>query len=253
MKKSYQDIEREAIEIQAEFSRAKKELQAKREEAFLVAPLDDENGNDLPLKAELEGLDMNTLHDLDAALEEAEAKANAIDANPNFLQRYQEQKEKMVQIEERLEDATNSKEAKVAAIETKQTQWESALEEKVAKINVKFEKYMADMGNTGAVRLTKGESENASKRGPFSTWGIEIRVSFRDGHLPQVLSAYAQSGGERSVSTIMYLMALQDMMTAPFRCVGKFSRISVRIIHDLISETHILFCFSLYRRDQSGS
>jgi structural maintenance of chromosomes protein 5 len=222
MKKSYEEIEREAIEIQGQFAAAKKELQEKRDEALSVAPLEDENGNDLPLKAELEALEVTTLHDLDAALEEAEAKANAIDANPNFLRRYQEQKEKMVQIEERLEDATNSKEAKAAAIETKQAQWESAVEENVAKINLKFERYMADMGFTGAVRLAKGESEDESKRGPFSTWGIEIRVSFRNGHLPQVLSAHSQSGGERSVSTIMYLMALQDMMTAPFRCVGKF-------------------------------
>jgi structural maintenance of chromosomes protein 5 len=226
MKTSYEEIEREAIGIQGQFASTKKELQEKRDEAFSVAPLEDANGNDLPLKAELEALEVTDLHDLDAALEEAEAKANAIDANPNFLRRYQEQKEKMVEIEERLEDATNSKEAKAAAIETKQAQWESALEENVAKINVKFERYMADMGFTGAVRLTKGASvDDASKRGPFSTWGIEIRVSFRDGHLPQVLSAHAQSGGERSVSTIMYLMALQDMMTAPFRCVGKLQEL----------------------------
>jgi structural maintenance of chromosomes protein 5 len=94
--------------------------------------------------------------------------------------------------------------------------------------------------------LTKGESEagQETKRGPFSTWGIEIRVSFRDGHLPQVLSAHAQSGGERSVSTIMYLMALQDMMTAPFRCVGKFQESLFRVLHGRIFKTHFLFYVS---------
>merc|ERR1711966_187452 len=32
------------------------------------------------------------------------------------------------------------------------------------------------------------------------------------------------SGGERSVSTIMYLMALQDMMVSPFRCVDEINQ-----------------------------
>jgi len=39
-----------------------------------------------------------------------------------------------------------------------------------------------------------------------------------------VLSAQRQSGGERSVSTIMYLMALQDMMVSPFRCVDEINQ-----------------------------
>lgn len=60
--------------------------------------------------------------------------------------------------------------------------------------------------------------------GNFKDWGIEIRVSFRENHQLQVLSARVQSGGERSVSTIMYLMALQDMMVAPFRCVDEINQ-----------------------------
>jgi hypothetical protein len=60
--------------------------------------------------------------------------------------------------------------------------------------------------------------------GNFSDWGIEIRVSFRGNTNLQVLSARVQSGGERSVSTIMYLMALQDMMVSPFRCVDEINQ-----------------------------
>jgi len=39
-----------------------------------------------------------------------------------------------------------------------------------------------------------------------------------------VLSAQVHSGGERSVSTIMYLMALQNMMVSPFRCVDEINQ-----------------------------
>lgn len=72
--------------------------------------------------------------------------------------------------------------------------------------------------------LTKGETTEEMPHGNFKDWGIEIRVSFREGHKLQVLSARVQSGGERSVSTIMYLMALQGMMVSPFRCVDEINQ-----------------------------
>jgi chromosome segregation ATPase len=77
---------------------------------------------------------------------------------------------------------------------------------------------------TGEVRLTKGNPEEGEEFASFKDWGIEIRVSFREGLKPQVLSARVQSGGERSVSTIMYLMAMQGMMVSPFRCVDEINQ-----------------------------
>lgn len=65
---------------------------------------------------------------------------------------------------------------------------------------------------------------DGAEYGNFKEWGIEIRVSFRENVKPQVLSARVQSGGERSVSTIMYLMALQEMMVSPFRCVDEINQ-----------------------------
>jgi len=76
----------------------------------------------------------------------------------------------------------------------------------------------------GEVALTQGESTPELPFGNFKDWGIEIRVSFRGNTNLQVLSARVQSGGERSVSTIMYLMALQDMMVSPFRCVDEINQ-----------------------------
>lgn len=72
--------------------------------------------------------------------------------------------------------------------------------------------------------MTEGESTPEMPFGNFQDWGIEIRVSFRGNTKLQVLSARVQSGGERSVSTIMYLMALQDLMVSPFRCVDEINQ-----------------------------
>lgn len=72
--------------------------------------------------------------------------------------------------------------------------------------------------------LVRGETTEEMPYGNFKDWGIEIRVSFRDNLKMQVLSARVQSGGERSVSTIMYLMALQGLMVSPFRCVDEINQ-----------------------------
>jgi chromosome segregation ATPase len=77
---------------------------------------------------------------------------------------------------------------------------------------------------TGEINLAKGSPSDDSDKGNFKDWGIEIRVSFREGIKSSVLSAQRHSGGERSVSTIMYLMALQGMMVSPFRCVDEINQ-----------------------------
>lgn len=65
--------------------------------------------------------------------------------------------------------------------------------------------YMSKMdGCDGEVRLAEVES--------YKKWGIEIRVRFRsvaDEGKMSVLDKRVHSGGERSVSTILFLMALQ--------------------------------------------
>lgn len=59
-------------------------------------------------------------------------------------------------------------------------------------------------GCVGEIVLAKAEA--------YKRWGVEIRVRFRserDQGKMSVLNKLVHSGGERSVSTILYLMALQ--------------------------------------------
>ena len=59
----------------------------------------------------------------------------------------------------------------------------------------------------------------------FSKYGIAIKVKFRPKEELQVLSTNRQSGGERSVSTMLYLMALQDITSCPFRAVDEINQV----------------------------
>lgn len=51
-----------------------------------------------------------------------------------------------------------------------------------------------------------------------------MKVAFRANHAMSDLSAHTQSGGERAVSTIMYLMALHEMTASPFRVVDEINQ-----------------------------
>ena len=38
------------------------------------------------------------------------------------------------------------------------------------------------------------------------------------------MTAHHQSGGERSVATALYMLALQELTTVPFRCVDEINQ-----------------------------
>ena len=50
------------------------------------------------------------------------------------------------------------------------------------------------------------------------------QVRFRGGQELQDLSKGTQSGGEKSVTTAVYMMALQELTQVPFRCVDEINQ-----------------------------
>lgn len=61
----------------------------------------------------------------------------------------------------------------------------------------------------------------------YDKYGIRIRVKFRSSTQLHELTPHHQSGGERSVSTMLYLMALQELNRCPFRVVDEINQVSV--------------------------
>ena len=198
--------------------------------AMKEAPIKDEDGVELPLMKVLEDdlAQFQTVDHAEAALEDAEAKVNNIHSDPNVVRLYEEKKKELEETRGDLDDMTNRKEKKIDELNLKKKPWELSLDEIVTTIDKRFGNYMRELGCKGEVRLRKGkagdENSNDNEESSFEEWGVEIRVSFRENVPPSVLSAQVQSGGERSVSTIMYLMAMQDMMCAPFRCVDEINQ-----------------------------
>jgi hypothetical protein len=65
-------------------------------------------------------------------------------------------------------------------------------------------------------------------------------LSRRENESLQILDAHRQSGGERSVSTIFYLLALQSLARAPFRVVDEINQgmdpRNERMVHERMVE-----------------
>mmetsp|Transcript_31165 Transcript_31165/g.47542 ORF Transcript_31165/g.47542 Transcript_31165/m.47542 type:complete len:1125 (-) Transcript_31165:528-3902(-) len=231
------EAEREFVRLETAEKKAKYDLnQAKAimndtlAECTAVAPLKDDNDNPLPLKTALEELPVDTVDEAMAALEEAQVKANTIDNNPDVMMQYEKLKAEIVETKDEIENLVNSKDAKIQEISNAKAPWEAALTNSLEKVNVLFSTYMSELGCAGEIVLKRGSFLASASQtdgpctGKFDQWGVEIQVKFREKSKMSVLSAQRHSGGERAVSTIMYLMALQELMVSPFRCVDEINQ-----------------------------
>lgn len=103
--------------------------------------------------------------------------------------------------------------------------WEPRLQNMVARVSAAFGEAFESIGCAGEVLLSKsGDNADELPTDDFEKWAIQIKVKFRETEKLQLLTGQRQSGGERSVSTIFYLMALQDLAKAPFRVVDEINQ-----------------------------
>ncbi|KAJ1721500.1 Structural maintenance of chromosomes protein 5 [Coemansia erecta] len=148
--------------------------------------------------------------------------------------------------------------------------WEAPLAQIVARIGANFARMFEHIGCLGEVQVKRvgdgvvSHSAAAAASGEeaaeaeadegqaqalgaprddedYGAWGVEIRVAFRRNEALQALDNHRQSGGERAVSTIVYLQALQGLVSAPFRVVDEINQgmdpRNERLVHALIVDT----------------
>ncbi|ODV63523.1 DNA repair ATPase SMC5 [Ascoidea rubescens DSM 1968] len=106
--------------------------------------------------------------------------------------------------------------------------WEPKLDELIQHISRKFAKGFRSVGSAGEICI--------NKKANFKDWRLEILVKFRDNSDLRVLDAFVQSGGERAVSTIFYIISLQGLTSSPFRIVDEINQgmdpRNERIVHE---------------------
>ncbi|XP_042483136.1 structural maintenance of chromosomes protein 5 isoform X2 [Macadamia integrifolia] len=194
-----------------ELENHRRELVALKREAESIAVITPE--------LEQEFLKMpSTIEDLEAAIEDNISEANSIlFLNQNILEEYESRQRKIESISRKLEADDRELKRCLAEIDALKETWLPRLRSLVAKISETFSRNFQEMAIAGEVLLDEHDMD-------YDQFGIVIKVKFRQTGQLQVLSAHHQSGGERSVSTILYLVSLQDLTHCPFRVVDEINQ-----------------------------
>eukprot|EP00042_Codosiga_hollandica_P046048 m.477770 g.477770 ORF g.477770 m.477770 type:complete len:245 (+) comp57163_c0_seq23:2506-3240(+) len=107
----------------------------------------------------------------------------------------------------------------MSVLERQKADWITPLSDLISRINDSYGDFFRRLDCVGEVHLKKPTNEE-----DFKQYGIEILVKFRHEEPLQPLTAHHQSGGERSVATMLYLMALQALTKCPFRVVDEINQ-----------------------------
>ncbi|XP_077588924.1 structural maintenance of chromosomes protein 5 [Stigmatopora nigra] len=161
----------------------------------------------------------NTLDELEAMLNEERARA---DCFPGLSTKVVEECKKREKEIQKLEQELIETNTALTAIRKKKFQakedWLNPLKQLVEQINNKFSDFFSAMQCAGEVELHIENEEEYDK------YGITIRVKFHESSQLHELTQFHQSGGERSMSTMLYLMSLQELNRCPFRVVDEINQ-----------------------------
>ncbi|THC88279.1 hypothetical protein EYZ11_012275 [Aspergillus tanneri] len=148
--------------------------------------------------------------------------------NSNIIKEFEERERQIQRLRSKLTEFENQLADYDHAITEIRGKWEPQLDALVKSISDAFSDSFARIGCAGQVSLDKVEDATGSDSVPggsdFDQWSIQIHVKFRENENLSILDSHRQSGGERAVSTIFYLMALQSLSASPFRVVDEINQ-----------------------------
>lgn len=178
-----------------------------------------------------------TVEELEADIDSEKAKLEITQGGSEAMVKEFERRAKEIEsLKERVQDFRNKVQEVEHAIKEIREKWEPHLDELVGRISEKFGESFRRIGCAGQVVVykassTDGEDEAGGVDGAdggngldFANWAIHVSVKFREEERLSLLDSHRQSGGERAVSTIFYLMALQSLSRAPFRVVDEINQ-----------------------------
>jgi hypothetical protein len=136
--------------------------------------------------------------------------------NPELMRRYENSTKELQEAVQRLEMFNLEYAQAEEMIAARKNSWLHSVRAIARKLDVLFSTFMEELNYQGNIELYEANS--------LAAFEMRMFVSFREGHDLTQLSGQSHSGGERAVSTIMYLMALQDLTSSPFRVVDEINQ-----------------------------
>ncbi|KAI5195280.1 structural maintenance of chromosomes 5 smc5 [Aureobasidium subglaciale] len=180
------------------------------------------------------------LEEYEAEIDSTRARLEMVhEGNPRILREYEDRAVAIDKAKQKLDNIENELVELQHNIDEIRQKWEPELDQLIGQISDAFSENFAKINCAGQVEVYKEDDD-------YNKWAIQIQVKFRESEQLSVLDSHRQSGGERAVSTIFYLMALQSLARAPFRVVDEINQgmdpRNERMVHsrmvDIACSTH---------------
>ena len=131
----------------------------------------------------------------------------------NAKEMYESYQKTFDEIAEKAKQVSINRDMALKELDVRKGVWRKGVEDLMTKVTEAFRENMDKIGAIGLVNLIDVDDLENS--------GIELLVGF-GGANPTALNYYTQSGGERSVSVVAFLLALQSSIVSPIRAVDEF-------------------------------
>ncbi|MEM3731674.1 MAG: AAA family ATPase [Candidatus Bathyarchaeia archaeon] len=135
------------------------------------------------------------------------------DVSEDIERMYESYSKLYLELKEKAQQVAENREKALEEVKTRMQNWRTVIQSLLDRVNLQYQKILAQAQAVGEVRLVNGHDIEAA--------GLEILVGFKGGK-PVPLDAYTQSGGERTTSTMSFLLALQQHVRSPFRAVDEY-------------------------------
>eukprot|EP00298_Acanthocystis_sp_HF-20_P016396 c21470_g3_i1.p1 GENE.c21470_g3_i1~~c21470_g3_i1.p1 ORF type:complete len:1155 (-),score=486.10 c21470_g3_i1:38-3502(-) len=212
-------LQNEYQQVEQKLNSTKDLFQKKKTEAQQIfgGPLTNEAQIEV-LKWERENnLTQNEIVELRAKVETKELEISAMCVDDSAISRYEAAKLQLQKLEKEISSLVNRLESRDTEVQKKKNVWLTKLKDAINRIDCFFGVLFTKMGFVGQVKLYEDRLD-------FSKYELHIIVKFHEEHSLRRLVSTSQSGGEQSVSTAAFLIALQQLDSAPFRLVDEINQ-----------------------------
>jgi len=113
----------------------------------------------------------------------------------------------------KLAQLQDNKKSMLTELDSRKGVWRKAMEDLVENIDPPYQAVLSAADASGFVKFEQG--------GTIEEAGLDLYVGFRGG-APTTLDPFTQSGGERSVALMAFILSLQARIVSPLRAMDEF-------------------------------